>query len=464
MVCAALLPPAGALLVAAVNLLVMSVWGQIGVLEASLVLVLPVLVSAAGAARQRLLAEAASSTPGLPARVLAMAFEGANDGMVLVDGEASVVEVNGALCRMLGYTHDELLALNAADWQAPDSLERIQRALRDDGAAHSVSRYETTYRRKDGSRFPVEVSARVFDVDGARFVVDVVRDISDHLAGAQARELQDAALADLIDTQTRDLVRARDRAVAADRAKDCFLANVSHEMRTPLHAVQAFASLGLRLPPGEEPRMRSYLERIRSSAEDLSRFVDDLVILSSLHSGDMECEIGQTDFGALLARVGAETSAVRASKALQLDTDVQVRGSIHVDARLAARLVDAMISHACLRAPEGSVVRLSAHYQTGLCDDGAECPGFRLRVEDAGTPMTDEALASCFDAFFDQIQTDTAGASTGLLLAISRQIVRLHAGTIALRNSDPAPGVALDVWLPLLTGGREAAAAPGDAV
>jgi len=443
MFAAVLLRPAGAGLLAASNLALAALVAHVSVHDAAALAVFPVAI---GFIVERWRGRALAAAPSTPQSLALESFHRSRDGVVLLDADAHVVDANEAFCAMVGYDHGTIRGASVMLWQSEHSLEQIREMIRSGEIEQRMVRLETVHQRKDGSRYPVEVSARLVDLEGRRFVIGFVRDISDRREGDHSRAQQAAVMAGIIETQTQDLAHARAEVASVERAKDCFLANVSHQIRTPLHAIKAFSSLGLRLPDEQPERMRGYMDRIRASAEEMNAFVDDLVILSSLSPHTADCCVERLDIGLLLQQACMDMHERLIQQSLSLETDIQVKGRLSADPHLLSRLVMAMLSHACARGPRGSTITLVARFQGGQ-GEMAALPGFMIEVTDAGAPLSEAVARGAFDAYFKEELMDTQAASTSLLLAICRQIVHLHQGVI--RFDHPAQGVSLQVWLPL---------------
>jgi PAS domain S-box-containing protein len=121
-----------------------------------------------------------------------------NDILLLIAPDGSIVQANDRALRAYGYDEEEMVRLNVRDLRAPDARggidETLQRALSEDGL-----RFETRHVRRDGSTFPVEVSIRSLEIDGARLLQGVVRDIAAERAARAAIEYQAMLLENLHD-------------------------------------------------------------------------------------------------------------------------------------------------------------------------------------------------------------------------------------------------------------------------
>ena len=104
-------------------------------------------------------------------------MESSMDGIRVLDLQGNVVEANGAFCRLLGYTHEEVLRLNVADWDAQWSAEELRERLKEQVGKTAL--FETVHRRKDGGLIDVEVSTSGMEIDGQYFIFASSRDTTE---------------------------------------------------------------------------------------------------------------------------------------------------------------------------------------------------------------------------------------------------------------------------------------------
>ena len=100
-----------------------------------------------------------------------------SEGIHILNIQGELLEANNTFCQMLGYTQDEILHLNVADWETSWTAEELQQRLA--GARNMSVAFETAFRRKDGTLINVEVSAHVLNVEGDDYVFAACRDISE---------------------------------------------------------------------------------------------------------------------------------------------------------------------------------------------------------------------------------------------------------------------------------------------
>ena len=136
-------------------------------------------------------------------------FESVNDGMIIMDLDGRILEVNGVTCQRLGYSRDELLGMSASDLTCPVDVEGFQD--RGQATLQTGQVFEVTHVRKDGSLVPVEVNAHVFEFHGAPAILGIARDITEWKAAQNratqaTREVEAANL--VLRRQADDLQRA----------------------------------------------------------------------------------------------------------------------------------------------------------------------------------------------------------------------------------------------------------------
>lgn len=251
-----------------------------------------------------------------------------------------------------------------------------------------------------------------------------------------------------------EIREARDAAERANAAKSEFLANITHELRTPMHAILSFARLGLdRLERGAPEKLRGYFEHIHGSGQRLLSLINDLLDLSKLEAGRMELSFAPCDTGALIRDIATELAPLLDNKQLAFNVDAPagVDPVIQADATRLGQVIRNLLSNAIKFTPEGRCITVL------LADDVLphgrrrsdhdHRPALRLTVADQGIGIPPEELETVFDKFVQSSKTRTGAGGTGLGLAICREIVTHHGGRIGACNL-PEGGAAINVLLP----------------
>jgi PAS domain S-box-containing protein len=260
-------------------------------------------------------------------------------------------------------------------------------------------------------------------------------------------------LAEMVDSQTADLLRAKEAAERANQSKSEFLSNMSHELRTPLHAVLAFARLGLmRIGSGDAEKLKEYFELIRASGNTLLEMVEQLLDLSKLETGNAYFSLAAVDLRQRVEAVQGELSALLESKQLTLSMHDEANGACVLgDAKRIDQLLRNLIGNAIKFAPAQSAIEVGIAPATlprgrRQGDIGVQ-PAVQLVVADAGIGIPEAELETIFEKFTQSSRTRDGAGGSGLGLAICREIVQAHRGMIRAVNRQEG-GAAFEVLLP----------------
>jgi signal transduction histidine kinase len=248
----------------------------------------------------------------------------------------------------------------------------------------------------------------------------------------------------MVEERTRELVQARDRAEAANRAKSEFLANISHELRTPMHAILSFAQLGSSKagqPDADAAKLLAYFARIDESGRRLMGLLDNLLDLSTLEAGRGGLRFAVHDVRSLVTHVVQEHAAGAEEAGIKLELDCEKDPLLSwCDAGAVAQVVAHLLGNALKFTPAGGAIRVS------IWKDAARhevCLG----VSDSGVGIPEAEIDHVFDNFTQSSRTKTNAGGTGLGLAICREIVTAHQGRIWAENR-PQGGTLFMVVLP----------------
>ncbi len=223
------------------------------------------------------------------------------------------------------------------------------------------------------------------------------------------------------------------------------LSRASHELRTPLNAILGFSDLlEQRLDASLGPRERRYLQNIRTSGQHLLSLVDRLLQISRADSGTLELRPMVMTLRALVEPVVGDLAASAAAAGISLTTAPLPDASIRVDLGRMATVLHELVANAIAATPPGGSVVLSAT----IPDDGLV-----IEVADTGRGIHAGAQDRVFGVF-ERIHDDAGGIGTGLGLALCRELVELHGGTISF-HSEPGRGTTFRVQLPHVAWGRD---------
>jgi signal transduction histidine kinase/ActR/RegA family two-component response regulator len=233
-------------------------------------------------------------------------------------------------------------------------------------------------------------------------------------------------------------------AESANRLKDEFLATVSHELRTPLNAVLGWARMLTSRQLSRE-RAAHASETIERNASALAQIIDDLLDVSRIVAGTLRLVHFPVDLAATAQAALDDVRPLAAAKNIQLQfsPDASSTEVVSGDAGRLQQVFVNLLSNAIKFTPENGRVHVSIK-RAGS--------NLEVAVEDTGEGISPDFLPHVFDRF-RQADSGTTRRQTGLGLglAIVRQLVELHGGTVRADSSGPGKGATFTVRLPILT-------------
>jgi len=246
---------------------------------------------------------------------------------------------------------------------------------------------------------------------------------------AEAEEA--VAMRKLATEQARSLELARDAALASAQAKGQFLANVSHEVRTPLNGILGLLQLiDSKLLP---PRQTDYLHEVNKSARALLAIVNDLLDFSKVEAGEMRLESVPFDLVAMVEEIAMNYASAAHAKGIELLTDVDlgVPGEVCGDPLRLGQVISNLLSNAIKFTERGEVV-----VTVKKVDVGRAYATVEIRVSDTGVGIADDRAESIFRPFSQaDASTTRQYGGTGLGLPICKQLVGLMGGQLRLEST-----------------------------
>jgi signal transduction histidine kinase len=233
---------------------------------------------------------------------------------------------------------------------------------------------------------------------------------------------------------------AEQSAVSENRAKDQFLSNVSHELRSSLHVMLGWIQLLREGSPSPDVTARG-LEILQRNVSLQAKLIEDLMDLSRIISGKLELECRRIDLAEL---IGFAVDAIRPAanaKQLQLSAKLEPVGHVKADQQRLQQVVYNLLGNAVKFTPAGGRVDVELTRRGVLA---------RILVEDTGVGIDSGLLPHVFERF-RQADSARKGRTSGLGLGlpIARHLVELHHGTIVARRRQPEPGTTFEITLPL---------------
>lgn len=218
-----------------------------------------------------------------------------------------------------------------------------------------------------------------------------------------------------------------DRVRTSQQAQRDFVANVSHELKTPLTSIQGFAQAIVDQTAGTRDAQVRAAGIILDETHRLQGLVDDLLDLARFDAGQTALELKPMDLGAMLDAVADHLSLRAEEKQVRLVRRLDPLPTVVADGDRLAQVFTNLLDNAIRHTPSGGSVGLTAQEEAGWVT---------IHVEDTGPGIPEEALSRIFERFYqlDPARQGGGGRGAGLGLAISREIVAAHAGTLTAKS------------------------------
>jgi PAS domain S-box-containing protein len=251
-------------------------------------------------------------------------------------------------------------------------------------------------------------------------------------------------------TESRQLQIALEQ---ADRRKDEFLAMLAHELRNPLTPISNAAEALLQIVPPERSQERSLVGMVRRQAGQLARLIDDLLDVARITQGRVELRTQQ-----VLVRSCIESAIemveplVRAKRQQLLQTHSLESLYVTGDRERLGQCISNLLVNAVKYTNPGGEIRVR-HY----CEAGHAV----IEIVDNGVGISSELLPHIFQLFVQGDRTlDRSQGGLGVGLAICKQLIEMHRGTVTAHSDGVGRGATFEIRLPLTEGPAEEASGP----
>ncbi len=352
-------------------------------------------------------------------------FERSSIGIGLVDMRARIVDTNPALSQMLGYSREELCGKRFTDiiCKQDEDLELYKRLL-----SRMEERLEMERQFFHRNRQLVWTLLNVSLISNRngkpKFFLAMIEDISKR----KQTELQ--------------LLASKEAAEAGSRAKSQFLATMSHELRTPLNAIMGLSQfLQQKMIGNLNNQQQKYVDCIYQSGGHLLALINDILDLSKVEAGKEELLLSKLHIQDLCNYVISTVRDRALEKGLQLKTKIDPQAEICIadDRRLKQILLN-LLTNAIKFTPEGKVSLEVTKVRRGIT----------FTVIDTGIGIASEELEFLFTPFKQlDSRLNRQYEGTGLGLALTRKLARLHGGDLTLESTE-GKGSRFTLFLPVI--------------
>jgi PAS domain S-box-containing protein len=334
---------------------------------------------------------------------LAAMIEGMEEGVIFIDSQDRVIEVNEYFLKLFGLTRNGLLGLTFWDTRPGELFGEFRDVLASPGSGN------------DRGLMIVQKN-----IAGLKTVV--------RFRPIYRQGVYEGSIFNVIDVT--ELVLAKDQAMAASRAKSDFLANMSHEIRTPLNAIIGITDLMMETELAAD--QKDYLQMIQESSGSLLAIVNDILDFSKIEAGRAELDIIDFDLRAAITGV-CDILANRAHQkglGFVCQVDPHIPHLLRGDAQRLRQILTNLGDNAIKFTSRGSVtVRVEQESSAG---NGVS---IRFSVVDTGIGVAPENRALIFEDFTQADSSVTRGfGGTGLGLSISRKLVEMMGGEIGFES------------------------------
>ncbi|MDE1147093.1 MAG: PAS domain-containing sensor histidine kinase [Azospirillaceae bacterium] len=341
-------------------------------------------------------------------------FEQAPWGLFQTTIDGRYLDANPALARLYGYEcREEMLGaltdIGAQLYVDAGRREAFVAEMRERGV---IQGFESRIRRRDGTIIWISENCReVRDAGGQPLYYEgTVEEITTRKEAEQA------------------LRAANEKAQRANEAKERFLGLVTHELRTPLHAILGFGDLIAQLDQDEGAERDDYLREITSAGNRLLRTINRLLDYTRLASGSTPTEVQLIELEPFIARTVRQLGSDREKRVrVRHDDETTAPCVLEVDGNLLGRALSELLTNALAHAPLDRPV---------VVEIGQRADGVILRVIDQGGGMSDEELRAASIPFGSVIlQARTRQQGLGLGLPIAQSIACMLGGQLDLASS-----------------------------
>ena len=216
-----------------------------------------------------------------------------------------------------------------------------------------------------------------------------------------------------------------------------FFTNASHELRTPLTIIRGEAEVTLRRPDATTDEYHEVMSRIVAVADQMGRFVDELLFLARSEAGQIEYEMAAVELASVLEEAHDQVRGLALLKGVDLKLDQNGHATVRGDAGRLRQLFLILLDNAIKYTPTGGAVTIRFEVANGSVE---------VIVSDTGVGISTDDLPHVFERFYRTKTRGQPSEGAGLGLSIAQSIVKAHGGEIGVR-SEPGVGTTFTLTL-----------------
>lgn len=342
------------------------------------------------------------------------------DAVVVADMDGRILDFNAAAVQIFGYSAEDAIGSTLSELIVPDHHREAHAAgmkrMREKGEKRVVGkgRIKLDAKRADGELFPVEFAVQSAETDEGEIFISFLRDISQAVA------------------VEKDLLAARDRALAGEKAKTDFLATMSHEIRTPLNGL--LGNLSLLKDTSLNAKQSQYIKNMDTSGKLLMSHISDVLDITKYDAGKLQLRPVVMNLSTLLQDIVDSQSGAASAKNTILSwgwTGISCDW-ISADNERIQHVLMNIIGNAVKFTRDGEIT-----VDATVLGDIAVSPEIQITVRDTGVGMSETLRLQVFDDFMTgDASYDRDVGGTGLGLGIALRFVKAMGGTIDVQSEE----------------------------
>lgn len=377
-----------------------------------------------------------------------LVYENAQEGILIADQDAHIININPMFSEISGYSLQEVRNRNPRMLSSGQNDRSIYEAMWNSLDETGSWQGEILNRHKNGKTYLAEIKINTVNDPGTGQILNYMAmyaDITERRQDEERLKSYQHKLEDLVRERTRELIIAKDEAEAANTAKSEFLANVSHELKTPMNAIIGMSDLALRTELNE--KQRGYIEKSLTASRRLLGLINDVLDFSNIESGQFHSHESSFSLKDLMNRFSETITPAMQEKSLQLNINIHpdVPDNLLADADSLGKILLSLGDNAVKFNKENGSVEISIERE--LHDSSGDMLHFSFT--DTGIGIKPKQQKELFE-LFNQVD----GSSTrhygglGLGLALSNRLVTLLRGRLWVESTF-GEGSTFHVTIPL---------------
>jgi PAS domain S-box-containing protein len=332
-------------------------------------------------------------------------------GISIIDLKGNNSYVNTSFASMHGFTPNEVIGKHYSIFHTEQQMKNMSKLTKKLHLEGSYIATEVWHKRKDGIEFPTLMNGTLIRDENQTplFLAATAIDITERKrAEEEAREIETLKHIERLRTE--------------------LLANISHELRSPLTSIKGFSTMLLEYDKRlSDKDKRKFLKTIDLSTDRLLELIDQLLDMSRLDAGILKIENKPTNINKVMRDAVNEAQVSSATHRLQLDLPRNLP-RLSIDARRIRQVLENLISNAVKYSKPNTEIKIAAH-----CDDHE----LLISVADEGMGIPQEELPRVFDRFFRSQKGQVEGIQgVGLGLSICKRLVEAEGGRIWMESEE----------------------------